>query len=40
MLRSSSRYAPRVDQHTPIRLQLLPELLGDFFQTREQMQSN
>lgn len=37
VLRGSGLYAPRVDKYTPVRIQLLLELIGEYFQTHEQM---
>lgn len=40
LLRSSGRYASMVDTYTPVRAQLLLELIGDNFKIRGEMISN
>lgn len=40
MLRCSGWHAPRVEEYTPVRLQLFLSLLREDFQTRERMLRN
>lgn len=40
VLRTSGRYARRVDKYPPLHIQLLLNLIGDNFKTRGQIFSN